>query len=732
MLRGRQREAARGRLAARWACPLFVKPANLGSSVGVSKVKRAEDLDAALDLAFAYDRKVVVEAAARRARDRGLGPRQRRARRRRCRARSSPTASSTTTTPSTPARAAPSCAIPAPLRRPEAREARDLARARLPGRGRVRLRAGRLPPGPEDAAACYVNEINTIPGFTSISMFPKLWEATGLALRRPPRPPPRPGPGAARTSGARLRTDYRPDARPSWPLCRGAVAASPARPQRPGLSRRPRAPLRRAGRPALRRGSASSPGAPGRSRGPSTSQALVLAWKLEQRPDSRRARPDAPPARGPGDRGLADARLRVDPDDVRALLGPRSGPAASAAGCTSSASQQRDAARAAVQMREDLPRSHRPGIPETADALFGLGLYDYYVDVLPRIAKLLRFLSGMPGGDRERGLARIEAAAEGIAPSTRRRRAVQLYEIYAFYEKDPDRARRATCAALRRRYPGSPLWGAQAGRAPARPAGRSTPRARPWRARCWTPARRRPARLRRRPRVALARLSLGESLLLDLRPADARRALLPVLTERPEPRRARGARPPAPRAAASSWRATAKAPSPTIDARPPAPTASVQARAEAALAAPLSGAPRCEGIALAGRGPAPREAGRQRGSGGAGVPATPSPPGPACREAALMRRGGGDARGRPRDEARGTSRRRETTTSRSRPGCAPGRACCCARHARPRRASGRDAVGLYKEVLKHPYGRAELREAAEEGCDGRIRRRRSRRSVVFK
>ncbi len=43
--------------------PVFVKPANLGSSVGVSKVKETGALAAALDLAFAYDRKVVVEAA---------------------------------------------------------------------------------------------------------------------------------------------------------------------------------------------------------------------------------------------------------------------------------------------------------------------------------------------------------------------------------------------------------------------------------------------------------------------------------------------------------------------------------------------------------------------------------------------------------------------------------------------------------------------------------------------
>src|SRR5207247_10166483 len=59
------RRADRGRapeLVAELGLPLFVKPANLGSSVGVSKVKAASELEGALDAAFAYDRKVVVEA----------------------------------------------------------------------------------------------------------------------------------------------------------------------------------------------------------------------------------------------------------------------------------------------------------------------------------------------------------------------------------------------------------------------------------------------------------------------------------------------------------------------------------------------------------------------------------------------------------------------------------------------------------------------------------------------
>src|SRR5260221_9195897 len=62
-----QREQAR-QVVETLGWPVFVKPANLGSSVGISKVKRAEDLDEAVDLAFEYDRKIVIEA--------GLGARE--------------------------------------------------------------------------------------------------------------------------------------------------------------------------------------------------------------------------------------------------------------------------------------------------------------------------------------------------------------------------------------------------------------------------------------------------------------------------------------------------------------------------------------------------------------------------------------------------------------------------------------------------------------------------------
>ncbi len=159
--------------------PVFVKPANLGSSVAVSKVKTAEALGKALDAAFAYDRKVLVEQGvdAREVEVSVLG-------------NDEPEAS-------VPGEIAPDrefydydskyaagsrteLKIPAPLEPAAADEVRRLGVAAFravdaAGYARVDFflekATGRL----------LVNEINTIPGFTSISMYPKLWEATGLA-----------------------------------------------------------------------------------------------------------------------------------------------------------------------------------------------------------------------------------------------------------------------------------------------------------------------------------------------------------------------------------------------------------------------------------------------------------------------------------------------------------------------------------------------------------------------
>jgi D-alanine-D-alanine ligase len=157
--------------------PAFVKPANLGSSVGISKVHNRSELAPALDLAARYDRKLIVEKAldAREIECSVLG-------------NDRPEAS-------VPGEVIPAnefydyeakyvkegseLKIPAPLTRAQTRRVRELAVGAFravdcAGMARVDFlvdrRNGRV----------FVNEINTIPGFTSISMYPKLWEASGL------------------------------------------------------------------------------------------------------------------------------------------------------------------------------------------------------------------------------------------------------------------------------------------------------------------------------------------------------------------------------------------------------------------------------------------------------------------------------------------------------------------------------------------------------------------------
>ena len=174
----RRGDPAGARLAEELGLPLFVKPANLGSSVAVSKVKTASALGPALEAAFAYDRKVVVE--------RGIDAREIEVS---ILGNDEPEASA-------PGEILPDrefydydskysaesrteLRIPAPLEPAVATEVRRLGVAAFravdaSGYARVDLFVERA------TGRLLVNEINTIPGFTSISMFPRLWEASGV------------------------------------------------------------------------------------------------------------------------------------------------------------------------------------------------------------------------------------------------------------------------------------------------------------------------------------------------------------------------------------------------------------------------------------------------------------------------------------------------------------------------------------------------------------------------
>lgn len=161
--------------------PLFVKPANLGSSVGISKVRRPGGLGAALDLAAQYDRKILIEKAvdAREIECSVLG-------------NDSPEAS-------VPGEVVPvnefydyeakyikegsQLIIPAKLTPRQTKRVQELAVGAFraidcAGMARVDFLLDRQTGKP------FVNEINTIPGFTPISMYPKLWEASGIPYPR--------------------------------------------------------------------------------------------------------------------------------------------------------------------------------------------------------------------------------------------------------------------------------------------------------------------------------------------------------------------------------------------------------------------------------------------------------------------------------------------------------------------------------------------------------------------
>src|SRR5207253_6287962 len=72
---------------------------------------------------------------------------------------------------------------------------------------------------------------------------------------------------------------------------------------------------------------------------------------------------------------------------------------------------RRGTARAGVRAREHLFRAVQLD-PELADAYTGLGLYNYYVDTLSAIAKILRFFMGIPGGSKREGMRQLELAME--------------------------------------------------------------------------------------------------------------------------------------------------------------------------------------------------------------------------------------------------------------------------------------------------------------------------------
>jgi D-alanine-D-alanine ligase len=166
-------------ICSKFEFPVFVKPANLGSSVGISKAHNCVELKSALELAASFDRKVIVE--------RGIDGRE----------FECAVLGNDDPIASVPCEILPSrefydyddkyllekagTVIPADLSPEQTRELQKLAvecyrAVECEGLARVdfllETATNRL----------FINEINTLPGFTSISMYPKMWEHSGLPM----------------------------------------------------------------------------------------------------------------------------------------------------------------------------------------------------------------------------------------------------------------------------------------------------------------------------------------------------------------------------------------------------------------------------------------------------------------------------------------------------------------------------------------------------------------------
>src|SRR5713226_4123113 len=117
--------------------------------------------------------------------------------------------------------------------------------------------------------------------------------------------------------------------------------------------------------------------------------------------------------------------------------------------------ENRNAARSGVRAREHLLRAKTLD-PDLADADFGLGLYNYYVDTLSAAAKILRFFTGIPGGSKQEGVRLLEhAIAQGVLTSNVARfyLALNLHRYDQQYEKALN-----VLGPLVEKYPANPLF----------------------------------------------------------------------------------------------------------------------------------------------------------------------------------------------------------------------------------------------------------------------------------
>ena len=157
--------------------PLFVKPARLGSSIGISRITTRAELKTALTLALTYDTKAIIEQSAEPAREIE------------CAVLGNHKIETSLPGEIVPGEkfydyadkylnSAATLHVPADLTKTETRAVQDLARQAyraIDGCGMARVDCFLKPDG-----KLLINELNTIPGFTDISLYPRMWQAGGL------------------------------------------------------------------------------------------------------------------------------------------------------------------------------------------------------------------------------------------------------------------------------------------------------------------------------------------------------------------------------------------------------------------------------------------------------------------------------------------------------------------------------------------------------------------------
>jgi len=170
------------KLVAKLKYPVFVKPANLGSSVGISKAHNKKELGPAIEEAAKFDRKIVIEQ--------GVGGNKEKAREIECSVLGNDEAAASVPGEIVPVKEfydynakyldeGSQLIIPAKLTKAETKKVQELAVKAFKAVDCSGLARVDFLMDPK-TRKIYLNEINTMPGFTAISMYPKLWAASGL------------------------------------------------------------------------------------------------------------------------------------------------------------------------------------------------------------------------------------------------------------------------------------------------------------------------------------------------------------------------------------------------------------------------------------------------------------------------------------------------------------------------------------------------------------------------